>query len=172
MHQNERMIWVERIKKVYAIQHNNTKRIYIGSSINPEERYMSHIYSLRKGNHPVEDMQEDFNKYGENLSFYILDECHGYEERKKEYEWMRKYNTTHRGVGYNYKDHEKAYSAAHLTFIEGLPMPFSKSMEDKFMNFKTDLINKIHDLVMKSDDLSLLDLVCKVLEKATIETEE
>lgn len=94
-------------RKVYAIQHNITKRIYIGSSKDVEKRYKSHIWSLRAGNHLVDDMQADFDEYGEDFSVFILDEILRYEDRFVEYEWMKKYNTFVRGVGYNYGDKRK-----------------------------------------------------------------
>jgi hypothetical protein len=61
--------------------------------------------SLHTGKHPVEDMQSDFDKYGEDFTLLILDEIHTMDEKEKEYSWMRKYNSIERGVGYNYKDH-------------------------------------------------------------------
>ena len=38
-------------KKVYAIQHNVTGRIYVGSTKNTTKRYLSHMAELRKGTH-------------------------------------------------------------------------------------------------------------------------
>lgn len=95
-------------RTVYAIQHNETKKIYIGSSTDVEKRYWSHIYQLRRQKHSVEDMQKDFNDYGENYSLFVLEEINSFEERNKEYEWMEKLKTHIRSIGYNYKDHAKA----------------------------------------------------------------
>lgn len=89
---------------VYAIMHRETKKIYIGSSKNPQNRCISHIRSLRNGKHIVEDMQSDFNKYGEKFSFFILDEIKNQTEEDKEYKWMDKYKSFNRAYGYNYKD--------------------------------------------------------------------
>lgn len=113
-------------RKVYAIQHNVTKRIYIGSSADVNTRYFSHIYQLRNGKHSVEDMQDDFIKYGEDYSFFILDEITEYAERKKEYEWMQKYGSHIRGIGYNYKDPAavRAFATIEPPLKEGLPEPF------------------------------------------------
>jgi group I intron endonuclease len=91
-------------RKIYAIKHNTTGRIYIGSSRDVESRIKNHICQLRIGKHNVADMQADFNEYGENFSFFVLDEIECYEDRVKEYEWMRKLETNVRGKGYNYKD--------------------------------------------------------------------
>ena len=90
---------------VYAIQHNVTKKYYIGSSSNVRTRFQHHLACLRRGTHPVEDMQQDFDIYGDDLTLYELEEITNFGERKKEYEWMAKYKSNIRGEGYNYKDH-------------------------------------------------------------------
>lgn len=89
---------------VYAIRHNVTNRVYIGSSSKVDQRFKNHMYCLRGGRHPVEDMQADFDKYGEDYTFTILEDvC--YSDKKAEFRWMEKYQSYVRGVGYNYKDH-------------------------------------------------------------------
>lgn len=140
--------------KVYAIQHNVTKRIYIGSSSEPEKRYLNHMNRLKNRTHSVEDMQEDFEKYGEDFSFYILDTIHDHSEREKEYQWMDKLHSDIRGIGYNYKDHIKRHSKYWLPVKEGLPEPY-----------KNDYVNEIVELALKCNDIPMLDLVVKLLSK-------
>lgn len=48
---------------IYAIQHNVTKRIYVGSSANVENRYWNHMNNLRNHKHNIEDMQSDYDNY-------------------------------------------------------------------------------------------------------------
>lgn len=91
-------------RTVYLIRHNKTKRVYIGSSNNPPRRFKAHMDALRRGKHPVEDMQADFDKYGEDYSIEFLEVIEKYEDGMHEYDWMRKYNSHIRGIGYNYKD--------------------------------------------------------------------
>lgn len=91
-------------RKVYAIQHNKTKRILIGSATDVEKRYRSTIWNLRSGKHKVKDLQDDFIQYGEDFSLYIIDEIKCPKERHKEFEWIEKYETCTRGIGYNYQD--------------------------------------------------------------------
>lgn len=117
-------------RSVYAIQHNKTKKIYIGSSKNVKTRYMSHIWELRNGKHKVEDMQADFDEYGEDYSLYILDEIKGMDDRCKEYEWMAKYKTNERERGYNYKDQAKIMLASvKIPIKEGIP-PLPKGSDE------------------------------------------
>lgn len=111
-------------RQIYAIQHNVTKRIYIGSSANVDKRYLNHIYRLRGGKHNVEDMQRDFYEYGEDFSVYILDEITEYKELNKEYQYMQKYNSLERGIGYNYLDNIRNRKRAKLKipYKSGLPI--------------------------------------------------
>ena len=92
-------------RKVYAIRHNKTNRVYVGSSSRVDNRFKEHMCALRNGRHSVEDMQADFEKYGEDYSFTVLDEIATYEDRLKEYDWMKKYRSYDKQFGYNYKDY-------------------------------------------------------------------
>ncbi|MBQ8836421.1 MAG: GIY-YIG nuclease family protein [Clostridia bacterium] len=91
-------------RKVYCIRHNVTNRVYIGSSCHVDARLSAHMSALRNHGHLVEDMQKDFDRYGEDFMFAVLDEIGSPEEKEKEYQWMDKYRSYIRGVGYNYKD--------------------------------------------------------------------
>ncbi len=90
-------------EKIYMIRHNVTGRMYIGRSKRPDERIKKHFYLLRSGRHPVEDMQEDFDKRGDDFSATILCNSTRY-DNNTEIEMMEKYNSCIRGIGYNYKD--------------------------------------------------------------------
>ena len=142
-------------RTVYAIRHKKTNRVYVGSSIRPDERYKSHLQRLRAGTHPVEDMQDDFNKYGEDYTFLILDKIETHEDRRKEYDWMRKYNSTNRACGYNYKDHEKTYSRR---------LSESDKRKKELKEFYTKAITK---MVRQCGDIDLLDLIFQTLTKAS-----
>ena len=110
-------------RTIYAIQHNVTKKIYIGSTKDVKKRYFSHIYNLRAGQHAIEDMQDDFIEYGEDYSVYELETITDFADRGKEYDWMRKYSTHIRGIGYNYKDKAAKPKPKELQFSikKGLP---------------------------------------------------
>lgn len=90
-------------REIYMVLHTTTGRMYIGSSKNAHHRFKQHLELLKYGKHHVEDMQNDYDGPG-NYSLSILDKVTLYEERNKEYEWMKKYNSHIRGIGYNYKD--------------------------------------------------------------------
>lgn len=54
---------------IYAIQHNVTKRIYVGSSANVENRYWNHMNNLRNHKHNIEDMSK--SERGEQARDYF-----------------------------------------------------------------------------------------------------
>ena len=89
---------------VYELKHNSTGKAYIGISHNPKQRLSNHLYALRHGSHPVEDLQADFNAHGEDISFRILEEILTKDKRGREFAWQLKLRTLERSSGYNYKD--------------------------------------------------------------------
>lgn len=91
------------IEQVYMIRHNVTGRMYIGRSKQMKSRVAAHFYMLRAGRHPVEDMQKDFNEYGNDFTVSVLGEVNNGCLRL-ETEMMDKYQSTIRGIGYNYND--------------------------------------------------------------------
>lgn len=91
------------ITQVYMLRHNVTGRMYIGRSMNIPKRIQHHFTMLHAGKHPVEDMQDDFDRYGDSYTVSVLGEVNNANLRL-EIEMMDKYQSTVRGVGYNYKD--------------------------------------------------------------------
>lgn len=135
-------------REVYMIRHNLTGRMYIGSSCRCAERISKHLQALRRGKHTVEDFQRDYNEYGDDFSIVILDTINDLNERHKEYEYMKKYNSYTRGIGYNYKDNTK---------------PKSKIEPDVIKEVYIDLIA---ELMQKTDDIVLLDFIYATLKKS------
>lgn len=113
-------------KTIYALQHNATKKIYIGSSVDPATRFRAHMSLLRNGKHSVEDLQADYDKYGADFSLYILDEDVPRREcRGREYEYIHKYQSHIRGKGYNYRDKVAIcwIDNPRIPYKDGLPEP-------------------------------------------------
>ena len=118
---------------IYAIQHNKTKKIYVGKSKDIYKRYTQHLFALKAGKHRSIEMQNDFDKYGDDFSVYILEEVENGKEwdrglnRTKgtmaELKWIKKYNTVEKG--YNGQDItiKKMIESdlKEIPFKEGLP---------------------------------------------------
>ena len=89
-------------KTIYAIQHNKTKRLYIGCSIHFEKRIREHICHLRNHNHINTEFQKDFDLYGEDYSFYVLEKnISHYDSFDIEKVWIRILRSNEIERGYN-----------------------------------------------------------------------
>lgn len=89
-------------KVIYAIQHNVTKRIYVGCSLHYEKRIREHICHLRNGKHTNKELQKDFDLYGESYSYFIIERnvpFHGCFDREKM--WMSVLKSNEINTGYN-----------------------------------------------------------------------
>jgi group I intron endonuclease len=62
---------------IYKIVNNKTDKFYIGSSIDIEKRWKTHINDLNKNKHHCIPLQRAWNKYGINsFSFEIIERCY------------------------------------------------------------------------------------------------
>lgn len=89
---------------IYSIKNNVTGREYIGRTADLKKRIQHHMACLRSGNHCVEDMQADFDKYGDNFTISILEEITDFKQNKREYELIESHKSYIRDNGYNYND--------------------------------------------------------------------
>lgn len=105
---------------VYALKHEPTGKIYVGSTHDVINRVRTHISLLKRGYHTNVAMQEDFNRYGEGYVVFVLDGIQGWSDRNKEYLWMDALKARDPERGYNGK--EKARATA-LTGIKGIWYP-------------------------------------------------
>lgn len=61
---------------IYKITNKVTNKIYVGSSINIENRWNQHKKYLSKGTHKLPKLQNSVNKHGfENFVFEVIEEC-------------------------------------------------------------------------------------------------
>ena len=87
---------------IYKITNSITGKIYIGSSIDIDLRIKNHFKCLRGNYHRNNHLQLSFNKYSEiNFVWEVICECEKDELLKKETEYILKYKSFDRKVGYN-----------------------------------------------------------------------
>lgn len=112
-------------RDVYAIQHNVTGRIYIGStSVNVNERYRQHMGLLRSGKHSNKEMQRDFYEFGEDYTLFVIDKIADYEHRSLEQVWMEKLKTYDNRIGYNGNDpFFRNRKTEIIPYSDGFPIP-------------------------------------------------
>jgi hypothetical protein len=59
---------------IYQIKNTENGKIFIGSSLNVPGKLNAHKFSLKYGSHIIQDLQNDYNKYGEKcFTFEVLD---------------------------------------------------------------------------------------------------
>lgn len=93
---------------IYAIKHNVTGKVYIGSTNQPlKVRYANHIGLLRKGKHSSKELQKDFIEFGEDFTVYKIGDIKDFNEKDKEYQMMLEYDTVNPKYGYNQGDWRK-----------------------------------------------------------------
>lgn len=61
---------------IYIIRNSRDDRVYIGSSVSIKKRYQAHLNTLKRGEHRNPYLQSFFNKYGDILSFQVVEVCH------------------------------------------------------------------------------------------------
>ena len=88
---------------IYKILNCKNGKFYIGSSINIEKRFKSHIKDLETGIHNNQHLQNAWNKYGrDNFKFIIIEEVVDKNAlRERETYYLQITNCTNPEVGYN-----------------------------------------------------------------------
>lgn len=110
---------------VYAIRHNPTGKIYVGSTKHLETRLRQHISALMGGRHSIEQMQKDCDEYGADYSFCILAclNCgSGFFINRIESLYMTILGTRDPARGYNYKDPTTDHTEVNRKW-KALPFP-------------------------------------------------
>ncbi len=112
-------------KTIYAIQHNKTKRIYVGCSLHYEKRIREHISHLRCHVHQNKEFQKDYDLYGEDYSYYVIQKnVNYYDSFDVEKHWIRTLGTNNIEIGYNLSKSEKPMK---ITRFEKVDVKIGKS---------------------------------------------
>ena len=113
---------VRRTRKIYALRNNRTGKFYVGSTVHFEDRIQDHIRALRRGAHPVPLMQAEYDAFGDDYSYFLLEELPDEIDRaKREYYWMTVFNSRDPEHGYNYRDKAKPVDLGTLFMEHKIP---------------------------------------------------
>ena len=81
-----------KISGIYSILHNDSGKIYIGSSINIKQRWNAHRSALNRGKHSNPHLQNAWSKHGKDaFTFSILEEVIADNLEIKENEYISKF---------------------------------------------------------------------------------
>lgn len=90
---------------IYCIENTKTLKKYVGKSKDINSRFSQHKYSLKKGKHHNQYLQNAYNKDGKKyFRYYVLETMEDYEPIKlafKEMVWIDKLKTLDSEHGYN-----------------------------------------------------------------------
>ncbi|MGH7974976.1 MAG: GIY-YIG nuclease family protein [bacterium] len=91
-----------KIIGIYKITNTLNGLLYIGSSKDIKDRWFEHKFKLRRNVHSSKYLQEDWNRYGENIfTFEIIEECSKNNKLQREQYWLDFYKSYERDKGYN-----------------------------------------------------------------------
>lgn len=87
---------------IYKIENKVNGKVYVGQSINIEQRWAGHRSMLRHNHHENQHLQNAWNKYGENnFQFLVVEECSKKLLNNREKYWINYYESYNDKNGYN-----------------------------------------------------------------------
>lgn len=96
---------MKRTVGIYSITNIINNKIYIGQSVEIEQRWKRHKRELNQNKHINEYLQRSWNKYGEDLFvFEIIEKCDVNELDDKERFWIKYHKSNNYIYGYNLDD--------------------------------------------------------------------
>lgn len=92
-----------KLAGIYAIRHMATGRVYVGSSLNIQQRVTKHRCLLRVKNHPSPSLQAAWIKYGEEAFVFEVMEIvdNPSDLLAREQYWMDQFMAYEKGHGFN-----------------------------------------------------------------------
>jgi group I intron endonuclease len=137
---------------IYKIENLHDKKIYVGSSINIENRKYKHFWMLERNKHDNAHLQYSYNKFGkEFFDFQILEECSLDTLIEKENFYINYYKSNNDNHGYNLA---VVNEFRRNTYNDEVKLKLSKYNINKNGNFnKFSLINIKTDVEYIFDNL-------------------
>jgi group I intron endonuclease len=87
---------------VYKIENLVDGKIYIGSSLNLENREYKHFWMLNRNNHDNQHLQNSYNKFGvKSFKFSIIEECCEIFLIERENYYINQHKSFNQEFGYN-----------------------------------------------------------------------
>lgn len=143
---------------IYCIKNIKNGKIYIGSSINCENRFKQHQKELRNNYHGNDHLQKAIKKYGiNNFNFSIIEICLENNLIEAEDNWINKFNSMDSKNGYNKKSADRTIitEEAKQNHLIACNTPEYKAFSSK--NSKENIWGKkiIRDKLLKNQSASM-----------------
>jgi hypothetical protein len=137
---------------IYLIKNIVNNKIYVGSSVNLNNRNYKHFWMLRKGIHDNNHLQNSYNKHGDSsFIFEILEYCSSEELILKENYYISKYKSNTLDFGFNLAT---VNNFRRNTFNDEVKVKLSKHNLNKNKNFsKYSLTNMLTNEIFIFDSL-------------------
>lgn len=135
---------------IYKIENTVNGKVYIGKSINIEQRWNEHVTMLNKDRHHSIKLQRAWNKYGkDNFKFTVIEECNREDLNIKESKFINEFDSikngynmidNHEGIGITEDElqiitKESFEKVLNLTSVFGAKFNIAGSTyKDRFMN--------------------------------------
>lgn len=101
---NNNTVNAELKSGIYKITNLSNSKVYVGQSVNLNNRIYTHKYSLENNNHYNSLLQRAYNKYGQDkFTFEIIEKCDLCDLDEREIYWIAYYKSTNRNYGYNFE---------------------------------------------------------------------
>lgn len=126
---------------IYKISNTLDGRVYIGASINIENRLITHKNYLRKGKHQNKLLQQAFDRESEYFSFEILEEIKNKETiKEREKYFIDFFESSNPDFGYNQTSYS-GYSPERKSSSEAREI-YEEFFADKFRELREQLSDK------------------------------
>ena len=125
---------------IYTIRNTENDKVYVGSSLNIEKRFLKHKTQLKNRVHSNKHLEKSYHLYGEDSFVFIVEEICGKEELLDlELSYIIKYDALNETKGYNMtvpKKHpslvcSKGYSKKMSQVMKGTKPRNFESMQKK-----------------------------------------
>lgn len=135
---------------IYGIKNLITGKMYIGKSINCNNRERDHFYNLKANKHHSEYLQNSYNKHGKEVFvFGIIEKCKKEELDNKEKYWIDFYDSFNNGynctlptganVGHFWSDKEKIKLS--ISMKKAWNKPYRKKVGKQHMDYVRSFVN-------------------------------
>jgi group I intron endonuclease len=126
---------------IYKIENKYDNKIYIGSSVNVDNRKYKHFWMLRKNIHDNNYLKNSYNKFGEeNFTFEVLELCNFEDLILLENKYITMYKADDPIFGYNLA---KVNEFRRNTFNDDVKLRLSKYNQKKHGNFEKFVLTEI-----------------------------